>query len=76
MDDVLAYTSGDEDEHWRIVRSILDTLDKAGLFLDIDKCEFLRREVKYLGFIINAGESISVDPVKVKQFWIGRHRVQ
>ena len=66
MDDVLAYTSGDEDEHWRIVRSILDKLDIAGLFLDIEKCEFLRRKVKYLGFIINAGESISVDPVKVK----------
>lgn len=65
MDDVLAYTSGDEDDHWRTVREILKKLDDAGLFLDIDKCEFLRRKVKYLGFIINAGESITVDPAKV-----------
>ena len=42
MDDVLAYTGGDEDEHWSTMRSILEKLDKAGLFLDIDKCEFLR----------------------------------
>lgn len=66
MDDVLAYTSGDEHDHWKTVRSILSKLDKAGLFLDIDKCEFLRQKVKYLGFIINAGESITVDPAKVK----------
>lgn len=66
MDDVLAYTSGDENDHWKTVRSILKKLDRAGLFLDIDKCEFLQRSVKYLGFIINAGESITVDPTKVK----------
>ena len=66
MDDVLAYTSGSEEDHWNTVRSILSKLDKAGLYLDIDKCEFLRQEVKYLGYIIKAGESITVDPSKVK----------
>ena len=48
------------------MRSILSKLDKAGLYLDIDKCEFLRQEVKYLGYIIKAGESITVDPSEVK----------
>lgn len=48
------------------MRNILNKLAKAGLFLDIDKCEFLCKEVKYLGFIIRAGESVTVDPVKVK----------
>ena len=66
MDDVLAYTDGSEESHWRTVRSILSKLDKAGLYLDIDKCNFLCQEVKYLGFIIRAGKSITVDPSKVK----------
>lgn len=66
MDDVLAYTSGGREDHWRSVRSILEKLDKAGLYLDIDKCDFMCKEVKYLGFIIRAGESITVDPAKVK----------
>ena len=66
MDDVLAYTDGSEDCHWKTVRSILGKLDRAGLYLDIDKCEFLCQQVKYLGFIIRAGESITVDPDKVK----------
>ncbi|KAI0995149.1 hypothetical protein K3495_g13032 [Podosphaera aphanis] len=38
----------------------------AGLYLDIDKCEFLCQKVKYLGFIVKAGEGVAVDPVKVK----------
>ena len=66
MDDILAYTDGSEERHWKTVRSILKKLDKAGLYLDIDKCNFLCQEVKYLGFIIRAGEHVRVDPAKVK----------
>ena len=66
MDDVLAYTSGDEEKHWLTVRSILTKLEEAGLYLDIDKCDFLCKKVKYLGFVIKAGESVSTDPEKVK----------
>lgn len=66
MDDVLIYTGDTEEDHWKCVSKILDKLDKAGLYLDIDKCEFLRQEVKYLGFIIRAGKGITVDPTKVK----------
>lgn len=66
MDDVLVYTSDTERDHWNTVRSILSKLDKAGLFLDLNKCEFLCKEVKYLGFIIRAGENVTVDPAKVK----------
>ena len=66
MDDILAYTSGTEEDHWKTVGSILSKLEKAGLYLDLDKCEFLSQKVKYLGFIIKAGDSITVDPLKVK----------
>ncbi|KAI0996433.1 hypothetical protein K3495_g11748 [Podosphaera aphanis] len=71
MDDILAYTNGTEDEHWNTVRSNLSRLSNAGLYLDIDKCEFLCKEVKYLGFIIRAGKELTVDPSKVSaiQSW-------
>lgn len=66
MDDALVYTNDSEEDHYKSVRQILDKFRMAGLFLDIDKCEFICREVKYLGFIIKAGEGVTVDPVKVK----------
>ncbi|KAI0993287.1 hypothetical protein K3495_g14897, partial [Podosphaera aphanis] len=66
VDDVLAYTDGSKEEHWRTVRSILSKLDKAGLYLDVDKCDFLCEEVKYLGFIVRAGHGVTVDSNKVK----------
>lgn len=66
MDDVLVYTDGSEDNHWKTVCSVLSKLEKAGLFLDIDKCDFLCKKVKYLGFIIEAGKNITADPAKVK----------
>ncbi|KAI0991434.1 hypothetical protein K3495_g16753, partial [Podosphaera aphanis] len=37
-----------------------------GLKLDPNKCEFAVKTTKYLGFIINLGEGIKVDPDKVK----------
>lgn len=33
VDDILAYTDGSEEGHWKTVRSILRKLDKAGLYL-------------------------------------------
>lgn len=66
MDEILAYTDGSKENHWKTVCSILSKLEKAGLYLDIDKCEFLCEEVKYLGFIIRAGKSVTVNPSKVK----------
>ena len=65
MNDILVYTYGSREEHWGSVHKILK-LEKAGLFLDVDKCDFLCKEVKYLGFIIRAGEGVTVDPAKVQ----------
>ncbi|KAI0998625.1 hypothetical protein K3495_g9572 [Podosphaera aphanis] len=66
IDDILAYNDGSVEGHWKTVRSIQGKLDKAGLYLDIDKCEFLCKQVKYLEFIVRAGQGITVDPAKVK----------
>jgi hypothetical protein len=45
---------------------MLQKLHKAGLKLDIEKSEFASSKVKYLGFVISAGEGIKIDPGKVE----------
>ncbi|CBF71484.1 uncharacterized protein ANIA_10846 [Aspergillus nidulans FGSC A4] len=66
IDDVLVYTNGDLRQHRKHVRMVLKKLEEAGLYLDIKKCEFECKETKYLGFIIQAGKGIKMDPEKVK----------
>lgn len=66
MDDVLCYNDKSQDEHRATVIAVLENMSKAGLYLDIDKCEFEVKQTRYLGFIIKAGEGVTVDPEKVK----------
>ena len=48
------------------MRQVLERLQEAGLHLDLEKCEFGAKEVRYLGFIIEAGVGVKVDPEKVR----------
>jgi hypothetical protein len=48
------------------MKKVLRKIHKTGLKLDIKKSEFASSEVKYLGFIISAGEGIKIDPGKVE----------
>ncbi len=41
-------------------------LQAAGLQIDINKCEFSVKSMKYLGFIIKARKGIHIDPKKVQ----------
>jgi hypothetical protein len=41
-------------------------MGKAGLPLDIKKCEFNVKSTKYLRFVIKAGKGLRMDPEKVK----------
>lgn len=66
LDDILVFTSGSLHEHREHVQKVLQRLQDAGLQLDIDKCEFETQSTKYLGFIIEAGKGIRMDPEKVK----------
>ncbi|KAI0991101.1 hypothetical protein K3495_g17086, partial [Podosphaera aphanis] len=66
IDDVIIYSEGDLDDHFSKVRKVLNALNIAGLRLDLDKCCFGVKEVKYLGFIIEAGTGVKVDPNKVQ----------
>ena len=44
---------------------MLRKLQAARLQLDIKKCEFETKKTKYLGFVIEAGKGIQIDPAKV-----------
>jgi hypothetical protein len=66
LDDILVFTSGSLRQHREHVQKVLQRLKDAGLQLDIDKCEFEVKSTKYLGFIIEAGKGIRMDPEKVK----------
>lgn len=64
LDDVLIWSDGDQDDHFSKVSKVLERLSNAKLKLDLKKCNFAVSEVKYLGFIVKAGQGISVDPEK------------
>ena len=66
IDDILIYSSGLLADHRTKVKQVLARLRDAGLQIDIDKCEFEATSVKYLGFIVEAGKRIRVDPEKVR----------
>ena len=64
LDDILIYSDNIE-EHKIHVRQVLERLRESGLHLKPEKCEFFRKEVKYLGLIIGR-DGIKMDPEKVK----------
>ena len=66
VDDIIIYSSGSLADHRRKVSRVLAKLQRAGLQCDIGKSEFEQTSVKYLGFIIRAGEGLHVDPKKVE----------
>jgi len=66
VDDILIYSLGSLADHRTKVGEVLQRLKDAGLQIDIDKCEFETKEVKYLGFIVKAEVRIRVDLKKVK----------
>jgi len=65
LDDVLIFTEGSRAHHRKQVMRVLERLRTAGLQLDINKCEFEVQTTKYLGFILEAGKGIRMDPAKV-----------
>ena len=68
LDDVLVYSESFED-HINHVQDVLKRLQKHGIKLKADKCQFFRKEVKYLGRIVNASgyhiDPTGVEPIKV-----------
>ena len=64
LDDILIYSETAE-EHEQHVKLILEKLRKAGLQVDITKCEFEVESVEYLGLVVTT-EGTRMDPKKVE----------
>ncbi|WP_256468963.1 reverse transcriptase domain-containing protein [Wolbachia endosymbiont of Psylliodes chrysocephala] len=64
IDDILIF-SENEEEHWKHIEIILHALDEAGLKLNINKCEFFKKEVIYLGYKIDT-DGVSMDANRIK----------
>jgi hypothetical protein len=64
LDNVLIF-SKDKDKHKEHVLTVIYKLYTARLYLDLDKCVFKTKQVKYLGLILTTN-SIKIDPTKVK----------
>lgn len=64
LDDVLIWSNGTKEEHLKKVGLVLKRLTNANLKLDLKKCEFAVKQVKYLGFVVTAEKGIEVDPDK------------
>lgn len=63
LDDILIY-SDTQEEHDAHVSKILAKLQEAGISLNLEKCEFDKSSVGFLGFIVGV-DGISMDPAKV-----------
>lgn len=64
FDDILIYSTH-EDEHMQHIREVFQILQTNKLYLNINKCEFLVKQLLFLGFIIYE-ERIKVDEAKIK----------
>ena len=64
MDDILVHGKN-KNEHDQQLKETLQRLEKAGITLNREKCEFSRNTVKFLGHIIDAN-GLHPDPDKVK----------
>ena len=74
MDDIAVHIKREANEteaqhlerHQRLVREMLAILQKNNLYLNIDKCQFEKQEVDYLGVCVG-GKKIKMEEAKVER---------
>src|SRR6266498_1338192 len=64
LDDIIIF-SQTMDEHLQHMKKVLEALWQAELKLKLEKCEFAKKQLKYLGFIVREF-GIKPDPEKVR----------
>lgn len=64
LDDIIIFSSSLE-EHIKHLKLVFDRLHNANLKLQLDKCEFLRKETEYLGHVITP-DGIKPNPNKIE----------
>ena len=63
IDDIIIFSKSEED-HAQYLELIFQTLQQANFKIQSDKCEFLKQEVDFLGFLIST-DGIKTYPIKV-----------
>lgn len=64
LDDILVMSKSSE-EHLQHLRAVLHVLRTHKFKVKLSKCEFMQKQVKFLGYIVS-GEGIKPDPAKVE----------
>lgn len=64
IDDIIIFGKN-EDSHLKNIETIFKTLHKANMKIQIDKCEFLKTEVEFLGFLVSK-DGLKTTETKVK----------
>ena len=64
LDDIIVFSDNPK-EHLRRLSGVFAKLDKAGLKLKPNKCEFFKTKITYLGHIVSS-KGIETDPKKVE----------
>lgn len=63
LDDIIV-TSSSFEEHIEILKEVFLRLKEANLTINLEKCEFFKTSLKYLGFVVD-GTGLRTDPNKV-----------
>ena len=64
LDDIIV-SSRTPEEHIHRLRAVFEKLMAAGLKLKPSKCDFFKKEIKYLGHVVSE-KGVSTDPDKIK----------
>ncbi|KAH8295567.1 hypothetical protein KR054_009054 [Drosophila jambulina] len=64
IDDIIVF-SKDYESHWRNLRDVFEKLRQAKLQVNLEKTQFLRTQVEFLGYVVTA-EGIRANGKKVK----------
>ena len=64
LDDILVY-SKNKKEHLKHLKMVLKSLWEQNLKINFGKCDFLKQESTYLGFVISKGD-LKMDPSNVE----------
>ena len=64
FDDIIVFSRTPE-EHVHRLRAVFEKLKAASLKLKPSKCDFFKKDIKYLGHVVSE-EGVSTDPDKIK----------
>ena len=65
IDDILIFTKGDRNQHTKDVQAVFERFSKVDFKTTPEKCEFYKKEVDFLGFVISTS-GIRIDPKKIE----------